>query len=94
MCPVGRSKVTSRKFTTCKFAPAMIFRLNCSKPLWSCFLVFSAKRADLHGRTGLEDFLGGRTRVCPTRIGGARTSRGVRAGHAPPYDFDKIMESL
>ena len=40
-------KVTSRKFTTCKFASAVIFKLNCSKTLWSSFLVLSAKRADL-----------------------------------------------
>ena len=37
----------SRKFTTCKFASAVIFRPNCSKTLWSFFRVLSAKRADL-----------------------------------------------
>ena len=37
----------SKKFTTCKFASAVIFRPNCSKTLWSSFLVLSAKRADL-----------------------------------------------
>ena len=36
-------------FTTCKFASAIIFRPNCSKTLWSSFLVLSAKSADLHG---------------------------------------------
>ena len=42
-----RLKVTSRKFTTCKFASAVIFKSNCSKTLWSSFFVLSAKRADL-----------------------------------------------
>ena len=40
-----------------------------------------------HRRMGLE-ILGGRTRVCPTRAKGARTSKGVR-GHAPQENFEK-----
>ena len=34
------SKVISKKFTTRKFASAVTFKLNCSKPLWSSFLVY------------------------------------------------------
>ena len=45
--PLLRSKVTSKKFSTCKFASAVIFKPNCSKHLWSSFLVLSAKRAYL-----------------------------------------------
>ena len=33
--------------STIQFASAVIFRPNCSKTLWSSFLVLSAKRADL-----------------------------------------------
>ena len=46
-----------------------------------------------HRRTGLEILGGGggggggRTRICPTRAEGARTSRGVR-GHAPQENFE------
>ena len=40
-----------------------------------------------HRRTGLE-ILGGRTRICPTRAKGARTSRGIR-GYAPQEKFEK-----
>jgi hypothetical protein len=32
--------VTSKKFTTRKFASAVIFMLNCSKVLWSSFFSF------------------------------------------------------
>ena len=39
--------MTSKKFTTRKFASAVIFKLNCSNVLWSSFLVLSAKRVDL-----------------------------------------------
>ena len=44
---VVRSKVTSRKFTTCKFASAAVVRPNCSKIMWNSFRVLSTKRADL-----------------------------------------------
>jgi hypothetical protein len=39
--------MTSKKFTTRKFASAVIFKLNCSKVLWIPFLVLSVERADL-----------------------------------------------
>ena len=41
----------------------------------------------MHRRMGLE-ILGGRTRICPTRAEGARTSRGGR-GHAPQENLEK-----
>jgi hypothetical protein len=39
--------VTSKKFTTRKFASALLFKLNCSKVVWSSFLVLSVQRANL-----------------------------------------------
>ena len=42
---LGKAKVMSRKFTTCKFVFAVIFRPSCSKTLLTSFLVLSAKRA-------------------------------------------------
>ena len=41
-----------------------------------------------HRRAGLEILGGGRTRICPTRAEGARTSWGVR-GHAPQENFEE-----
>ena len=50
------------------------------------FAITSSKYCT-HRRMGLE-ILGGRTRICPTRAEGARTSRGVR-GHAHQENFEK-----
>ena len=58
--------VTSRKFTTCKFASAVIFRPNCSKIKQISIVVFDLRFSVVLGPVNFQR-LTGKSRLCQTR---------------------------